>query len=46
MWDESDSVLREDLMKTVIQSVISHVDDDNTGEVEINYLADKQIEAE
>ena len=46
LWDESDSVLREDLMKTVIQSVISHVDSDKSGEVEINYIADKQLEAE
>ncbi len=46
LWDESDSVVREDLMKTVIQSVISHVDDDNTGDVEINCIVDKQLEAE
>lgn len=46
LWDESEKRVREDLMKTVIQSVISHVDDDNTGDIEINYLADKQLEAE
>jgi len=37
MWDESDKRVKEDLIK----SVISHVDKDNTGDVEINYLAEK-----
>ncbi len=46
LWDESDSRVREDLMKTVIQSLISHVDNDNTGDIEINFLADKKLEAE
>ncbi|MEL7835027.1 hypothetical protein [Fodinibius sp. Rm-B-1B1-1] len=40
MWDESDSVLRENLIKTITQSVSFHVDDD-TEDIEINYLADK-----
>ncbi|MCW9711392.1 hypothetical protein LQ318_00615 [Aliifodinibius salicampi] len=46
LWDKSDSRVREDLMKTVIQSLISHVDNDNTGDIEINFLADKKLEAE
>jgi len=35
--------MREDLMITVIQSLISHVDNDNTGDIEINFLADKKL---
>jgi len=33
-------------MKTVIQSVIFHVDTDNSGKVESSYIADKKLEAE
>ena len=33
-------------MITVIQSLISHVDNDNTGDIEINFLADKKLEAD
>ena len=46
LWDESESRMREDLMKTVIKSLVSHVDNDKTGDIEINFLADKKLEAE
>ena len=36
----------EDLIKTVTRSMISYLEDDNTGDVEINYLANKQVSVE
>jgi|GEM_PF-1932358 len=46
MWDNFDKTVREDPIKTVTRSVISHGKDDNTGDVVINYLANKEVDAE
>jgi site-specific DNA recombinase len=45
-WDHGTIDEKEDLTKTLVRNVTSNVDRDSTGTVEVEYIADKQLDAD